>query len=62
MGCFAIYDGHGGRKSVQHVHKHLFNAILEEPAFAQGDVAAAISAAYHKVDAAFTASYSKVSQ
>ena len=45
-GLFAVYDGHGGKKCVQYIHKNLFDVVLSEPTFRQGDVEAAMSASH----------------
>ena len=48
-GCFAIYDGHGGRQCVQFVQKRLFKAILGHRSFAAGDILTAMYEGYMQV-------------
>ena len=48
-GCFAIYDGHGGRKCVQFVQKRLFKAILAHRLFAAGEILKAMYEGYMQV-------------
>jgi hypothetical protein len=50
-GCFAIYDGHGGRQCVQFVQKRLFKAILTSRAFSDGDINTAVYQGYMQVRA-----------
>lgn len=48
-GCFAIYDGHGGRQCVQFVQKRLYKTILAHRAFATGDITTAMYQGYMQV-------------
>jgi Protein phosphatase 2C len=46
VGLFAVYDGHGGRHCVRFIRSRIFAAVLAQPAFAKGDVLAAMHAAF----------------
>ena len=49
VGCFGIYDGHGGRTCVRYVRSKLMSAVLHHESFARSDVPAALQAAFLQV-------------
>lgn len=46
----AVFDGHGGRAVSQFCAAHLAQEFLASPAYRRGDLAAAITEAYYRLD------------
>ncbi|CAG9461438.1 unnamed protein product [Pedinophyceae sp. YPF-701] len=49
VGCFGVYDGHGGSAAAEFVKEHLFRNLLKSPKF-QTDVPGAIVDSFLKTD------------
>lgn len=50
---FAVYDGHGGTRTSKFAEENMHKTVLADPAFAAGDVEAALRSAFAATDQAF---------